>query len=280
VLALVTRRGRLVAAAVYVSINLIAIQLTIALGPHVDDWQLFTSLATRLEEGDLYRTSPAFVWSPVAAWILAAVTAIGYWPWVVLHFLSLILVRPPWLAVLTLSSWAFWWDTASAHTMTFVFVCGLLAIRGNRGGSLAYLALTILMPRPIQFPLALWILWKMPGTRMPFAGLALGHAVLVILIGLHWEWIQAMATFGGASSGIGPARYLGIAWLAIGIPLGLWLASVGKLGWAGVAISPHHLPQYLLMPLLDLGRRNADSPTTDDHGDKNALQSAPPRRPR
>jgi len=241
----------------------VAIQATIAFGPHVDDWLLFASLEVRLAEGNLYRASPAFVWSPVAAWIIAAVSVIGYWPWVILHFVALVLVRPVWLALLTLSSWGFWWDAASAHTMTFVFLCGLLALRGSRGGALAFLALTVLMPRPIQFPLALWILWKLPRTRISFAGLFLGHAALVILTGLHWDWIEAMATFGAASSGIGPARYLGVAWLAIGIPLGLWLASMGKLGWAGVAVSPHHLPQYLLMPLLDVPRRNSDSHARD-----------------
>jgi len=50
----------------------------------------------------------------------------------------------------------------------------------------------------------------------------------------------------------GPPAWLGSAWLLIGVPLGAWLTWRGRVGWAGLAISPYWLMPYYLMLLLEL----------------------------
>ena len=88
------------------------------------------------------RITPAigFVWSPVAAWLMAGAALLGYWAWAALHVASVLLLRRPLLIGLALVSYGFWFDVAQGNTVTFVFVTGALALRGSRG-SLAYLAL-------------------------------------------------------------------------------------------------------------------------------------------
>lgn len=244
---------RMVAVAVYIALNLVAIRFSIGFGPSVDDWQLWSSLADRLARGDVYapEDGPPFVWSPVAAWIMAGVAAVGYVPWVLAHFVAVFLLRPPLLILLTAFSWAFWWDAASAHIMIFILVTGVLALRGSRLAALGYLILLLLMPRPVQMPLALWLLWKMPAIRWPFTVLFAAHAIVVVASGYALPWAIAAISWTDAA-GIGPSRYLGTAWLIVGVPLGAWLLWRGRVGWSGLAISPYLLPEYLLMPLVDL----------------------------
>lgn len=253
---------RRIAAAIYIALNLVALPFSIAFSTHLDDWQLWSSLPGRLAEGTVYRPVdglPAFVWSPVAAWLMAGVAAIGYWPWVAAHVAVLPLLRSPWLILLTACSWAFWWDTASAHTMTFVFVVAVLALRGSRWAALTYLGLFLLMPRPVQLPLAIWLLWRMPWTRWPFVGLFAAHAAVVLVTGYGPDWVAAAITYSASGGlGIGPGRYLGLAWLVVGVPLAALLLARGRVGWAGVAVTPYLLPQYLLFPLLELVPRNGE----------------------
>lgn len=108
---------------------------------------------------------------------------------------------------------------------------------------------------------------------MPFA-VAFGlHLVLVWSTGLGVTWIETVLEIGpelqGNLSNIGPSRFVGLWWLAAGIPLGAWLFSRGRLGWAGLAVSPYIWPYYLYWALPQVnvgGRRRADEREIGEHG--------------
>ncbi|MDQ3690368.1 MAG: hypothetical protein M3406_10105 [Chloroflexota bacterium] len=137
------------------------------------------------------------------------------------------------LISLTLLSWPFWHDVAEGNTMTFVLVAGVLALRGGRGAALVYIALYLLMPRPVQAPLAIWLLWQDPSIRLPALAILIFNALAVAASGYAAEWVAAMTEYGigGAAvqvHSIGPPRWLGSAWLLIGVPAGLWLVSASQ----------------------------------------------------
>jgi len=246
---------RRVALAVYIALNLVAVNYSISFGTGLDDWRLWQSLPDRLADGTAYVPAqglPPFVWSPVAAWFMSVIATVGYWPWVIAHVAALPLLRSPMLILVTASSWAFWWDTASAHAMTFVLVSGIAAMRGGRFGALVYLGLLLLMPRPVQVPLAVWLLWQDRSLWRPFAIMFFAHLAVVVASGLAPAWIVASVTYTATDGlGIGPTRLFGISWLFVGIVLGIWLTYRGHPGWAGIAVTPYLLPQYLLMPLVE-----------------------------
>ena len=218
--------------------------------PHAD-WQLWTALA----EQPIYETDTLapFVWSPVAAWIMAMVPVIGYWPWVAVQVAAVLLVRDRRFIAFMVVSLGFWDQIAGGNTMVFVVVAGVLAFRGSRPAAIVYLALLFLMPRPLQIPLAIWLLWKMPEIRLPAGILFVLHAAVVLLSGLTLDWIQNVVAHGAPLGNYGPSAHIGtLPWLAIGVPIGVWLTWKGRVGWAGLAVSPYWLAGYLLMPLIEL----------------------------
>jgi hypothetical protein len=154
---------------------------------------------------------------------------------------------------LTLSSWGFWSDVGTGNAFAFSFVAGVFALRGSRVGGLAYLALLMLVPRPVLLPLAVWLLWQNPSLRWPAAGIFVIHAVAVLATGYADDWMSAASSYAGAPEyDIGPTAWFGQWWLLIGIPLGVILTLRGFVGWAGLAVTPYLLPQFLLTPLWDL----------------------------
>jgi hypothetical protein len=242
-----------VAAALYIGLNLAVLPFTVAFRPDMPDWDLFTQLPQRLADGTVYSVDRQFVWSPVMAWIMAAVSYVGYWPWVALHVATLMLLRSPLLILLAACSWAFWIDAASAHTTTFVFVAGALALSGSRPGAIAYLALCLLMPRPVQLPLAVWLLWRDRSLIRP--GLVLGvlYTVVVLASGYAVEWVTTALAFSADQNGtLGPVRYFGMAWLLVGVPLGVLFLLKGRVAWAGLVITPYVLAHYLLFLLWEI----------------------------
>lgn len=247
--------------AIYVGVNLGLSAYSLSQGvPLADDWALWSAIPAALAEGRLYATDTVLpmVWSPVMGWVMSAVVlSLGFWPWAVLHVAVVGLLRDPLLIVLTLVSWAFWMDVASANTYIFVFVSGALAVGGSRLASLAYLLLCLLMPRPVQLPLAMWLLLKQPDLRLPFVFLAAVHAATVLLSGYAADWVGAMASYAANPVDIGPGHWIGAWWLLLGVPMAAVLLTKGHHGWAGLALSPYLLPQYLLMPLVELGHRTA-----------------------
>ena len=257
---------RLVMTASYVGTNLILIPLTIRLGEAVSiDWVLWRELPEALASGRIYEISDRvpFVWSPIAAWIMAGVTYIGYWPWAALHVLAVFALRDLRAISLVLLSYGFWFDVAQGNTIAFALVAGLLALQGRRWGAMSFLVLTMLTPRPLMIPLAAWLLWTDRSLWRPTAALFAIHGMAVVAMGYAGPWLEAMATYVptiGVS--IGPTGVIGRWWLLAGIPLGTWLLLRGYPSVAGLAMSPYVLPQYLVWPVLDLVRSGTECTRT------------------
>ena len=262
----------------YVGVNLVLIPTKIVLGPDVGvDWLLFRQLPHAINDGTIYeigRPAVWFVWSPVAAWVMAGVAVLGYWVWAGVHVACVLLLRKPLLIGLVLISYAFWFDVAQGNTATFVFIAGALAMAGSRGASLVYLGLLLLMPRPLMAPIAVWLLWKDRSLWRPFAAIFVIHAVLVLASGDLLPWMATLLEY-QLSPGltIGPTALVGRWWLLVGIPLGAWLAWRGHLGWASLAVSPYITPQYLLFILWELVPRN-DQGSGGPHREEDAGRAA------
>jgi hypothetical protein len=206
-----------------------------------------------------YRYSPAFL--PV----VHLVVAIGPWGWAALHaaaIATLLRLGLPVLTLFALSAFV-WHDVIAGNFFTFGLVAGAFAISGSRTGALAFLALTLVMPRPVQLPLALWLLCHRPDVRVPFAVMFTIHAVLVLLTGEGAVWAEVLigsSSQVAAAYTIGPGAIIGSGWLLVGVPLGaaLWLRNQPAL--AGLAVAPYLLPQYLGMALLAVVPRLAERP--------------------
>lgn len=220
-----------------------------------------------------YALSPTgwmpYRYSPVAAWILQPLAlAVGPTGFVVGHF-AVLLVLPRKLGLIVAVSVPFWFDLLWGNVFTLVFVAAYWAMRGNRLGTLAFLALTLLMPRPVQGPLLLWLLWQQPWARLPFVALMLGHAVLVLASGLAPEWLGVLTSTSGdeanLGSNLGPTRLFGTAWLVVGIPLALYLFRT-RPGLAGLVLAPYVLGQYWLLALVDTNSPASPSPSVEDPG--------------
>lgn len=241
----------------YAIVNIALVVMAVRVGPDVaQDWWIFAAL----EADNLYANPDPipFVWSPPMGWIMVAVASVGYWPWVVAHVASVFLLRSPLLIGLVLVSYGFWFDTAQGNTLTFSLVAGMLALRDSRWGSFAYLGLFVLMPRPLLLPLAVWLVWKRPELRWPATGMAFIAAVLTLASGQMGQWLETLLSYRGPAWDIGPTAVLGAWWLAVGIPLAAWFTYRGHVGWAGLAMSPYILPQYLVWPLV--GRPDRATP--------------------
>lgn len=225
--------------------------------PH--DWVELNGLAARVGSNELYWRGGEptwFVWSPIAAWLLAHVLfPLGYSFWLGLHLASLVVIRNWRIAVLAIASVPFWVDTIGGNTFVFVFATGVVALSGSRWGAIVYLAMCCLMPRPVQLPLALWLLWNRPHVRLPVALMVAVTLAVAIASGYLVDWVGALFAIGRTNdvhfANLSPTRLVGPAWLVVGLPLAAWLTVKGRVGLAGLAISPYLLPGYLLVLLWE-----------------------------
>ena len=128
------------------------------------DWVTFTRAAERLSSGDMYDFggSFGFRWSPVAAWLLVVITPMGLTAWRLAHIAALALLRDWRIIAVALLSYPFWFDVETGNINTFVLVAAISAIRGSKLGTGIYLLLFLLVPRPLAFPVAIWLLWQRP----------------------------------------------------------------------------------------------------------------------
>lgn len=241
----------------------------LVLTPAAFDWEVLVESGRRVRAGGLYDHEPTylFVWSPLAAWVMSVLGIIGTGLWRVAHFAVLALLPDRRLAMLVAASWPFWVDVEAGNILVFVFVAAVWALRGSWIGTLAFVALSLLAPRPLQIPVVAWILWRRPAWRWPFAAMFAIHAVLVLASGWGGEWVSTVL---GSSrelandTNVGPSQWIGAAWIPIGLMLGGWLFLRGRLGLASLAVSPYWLPMYLIMGFLELDRRPARGGTQAD----------------
>jgi len=233
-------------------------------GYYAFDWENFIQAAARLEQGSLYEFDYpyAFRWSPVAAWILGFVTIMPVSAWLVLHVAVLPLLRSWWLVLACLVSYPLWFDIQTGNIMIFVAVTAVWAVRANAPATALFLALTVLVPRPLMLPLAAWLLWKRPASRLPFVALFAAHAALVVASGYATDWLVALTTVEAeltSDFNFGPSVLIGALWIPIGAALAVWLTARGRLGLACLAASPYWLPYYFLMLLLEFSGRGSVS---------------------
>lgn len=230
------------------------------------DWTIMGRAAQLAGSPELYepRGIDTFVWSPVSAYALKALEPISFEVWQALIVVAA-LALPTWrLRLLVLVSWPFWHDWIFGNLLTLIFLSSVYAWRGSRVGTACFFAFALLIPRPLLAPMGLWILWKRPEWRWPFVGMFLLHAILVVWSGLGTEWIAVLMHLGPEFMDLpnnrGPTRFFGYWWFMIGLPLAAWLFWRGRVGWAGLAISPYVWSYYLFWLLPAVNQPREESP--------------------
>ena len=224
------------------------------------DWRAHTEAGIRILQGvnpySEYGGYFGLRWSPIISYAFGLLAWLPFWAWAATHVVAALGFRDWRVSALVLLSWPFILDTIDGGIMIFVALAAWWAFRGSRIGTVAFFAFVLLVPRPMMLPLFLWLLWNRPGWRAPFLALALAHGMAVLASGWGDEWVGRLL-----SSGVGPvvdpvnispSRFLGSAWVPLGLILGAWLMWKGRLGWASLAASPYVLPPYLLMLLLEI----------------------------
>lgn len=220
--------------------------------PVPPDWEQHRIAAERIASGSSpYFEEPwyRFRWSPVAAWLMVPITALGPWVWTAAQF-GVLLLLPRALAIITLFAFPFWADVQAGNIMVFLFVAAYHAVRGSRTAALSLVALVVLVPRPLLLPLLAYVGAAHAGLRIPFSVLALVALMLAVLTGHHVEWIVALfSTLGEESHRFG-AQWLPL-WPFAGLAMAAALVRLRLPGTAGLAIAPYWLPYYGLLPLAD-----------------------------
>ena len=168
------------------------------------------------------------------------------------------------VAVLVLLSWPFWFDVEAGNIMIFVLLLAVWSLAGRSWAIGGFLGLLLLAPRPLMLPVAVWLLWKHPRWRVPFAVMFIVQAAIVLLSGWAAPWIGALigsSTEIGSALNFGPSRLIGLAWVPIGLVIAAYCTWRGRLGIASLAASPYWLPYYFLMPFLESpwGRARCDN---------------------
>jgi hypothetical protein len=224
------------------------------------DWQQYVEASHRVwAGGNLYEVAGAygFRYSPLFAGLMTVLAPLGVVGWRLLHFAAAIAL-PTWpMRLLVLASWPFWYDVQTGNLVTFVVLAAAWALRGSRVGTAAFLLMTMLVPRPLMIPVAAWLLWRRPWSRLPFAIALVAQAGAVLALGWASGWLGMLVNSSTETllpSNVGPSRFIGYWWIVIGIPVAVWLTVKGRVGWAALAANPYWLPYYLLMPVLELGR--------------------------
>ena len=245
------------------------------------DWRNYVEASERFWSGGLYDsnlTGYAYHYSPVLAPVFGLLAPIGDLGWRLLHLVPAFLMPTRLLTLVVLVSWPFWADVESGNVMVFVLLAAAWAVHGSRAGALAFLVLTVLMPRPLMMPLAIWLLWKQPGLRLPFVAIFAVHLVAVVFTGWGAEWLQDLVAASrdvDLPANVAPSRFVGpYVWLAIGFPIAVWLTARDRPEWAGMFVQPYLIGYYLLLPLASLARRPAAEARPADEA--SAPEGAPP----
>lgn len=246
----------------YVTINLYMIAAWMDWTPYDADIAIWDALATGLATGTLYDLTSEipFVWSPVIAPVQALVGATGFWTQAAVQLATVVLLRDWRLIVLVLSSFFFWPAILGENPLfTLTLVAGMLAWRGSDRWALVYLALSVMIPRPLQIPLMVLLLWERSRLRLPFLiGFAV-HALLVLGSGYALPWAQVVIEQARTPvMDIGPRTLITPYWLWISIPFGVLFVALRKPGWAGLFFSPYWLGGYFLWPLIDAAGRTGE----------------------
>jgi hypothetical protein len=239
------------------------LNLAVAYDGAAVDWHVLAAAAATSKPYSI----EAFRWSPVAWWMLQGIVPLGLTAWRLAQLAAVMTLRDWKVIVLVLVSAPFWMDVTSGQAITFVAVVAWHAVSGSRIATWLFLALALLMPRPLMLPVLVWLVWKHSELRRGFVVLVIVHTEAVVASGLGPDWIGRLLQSGTELqhvNNLAPSRFIGLAWVPIGLALAAWLTLRGRLGLASLAASPYLFPYYLLMGILEFVPRRwleARSPT-------------------
>ena len=224
--------------------------------PVPPDWGQHRIAAERVASG----ASPYFVedwyrfrWSPVGAWIMVPITALGPWAWIAAQFAAL-LTLPRRLALVALLAFPFWADVQAGNVLVFTFVAAFHALRGNQWAGAAFVAMALVIPRPLVLPLLTWLAWQWPSWRIPIVVAAAASLGAAVVTGYHVDWLGMLLLTGGEETHRFGAQLLP-AWPLTGIAFAVLLTVLGYPAAAGFAVQPYWLPYYGLLLLLEIRPR-------------------------
>lgn len=221
------------------------------------DYPIFVVASRRLTDGTMYDWNlPGYIYpySPVFAWVFVPFAFLGLWIWQAIHFLVILLI-PTWpMRILILVSAWFWMDSWEGNVGNFFVVAGFWAVRGNRVGSWAFMALCLMIPKPIYLPVLVWMLWREPRNRLPFAVMLIVHSALVLASGYAFDWLPALIGAGhdmASPFNFMPSRFMGWWWWPIGLALAAWLVYRDHPGWATIPAALYGGLTFLWVPLFE-----------------------------
>jgi len=253
------------------TVNAILLAVTLAAFAFSDvgvDWDVYTEAGRRFFTEGLYEWDGLpWRYSPVLAPAFVLLAPIGYLGWSLLHFAAL-LTLPRNVALLALVSAPFWNDVYNGNTMTFVFVAAWHALSGSRTGTYSFLALALLIPRPVMLPVLAWLLWNQRGCIAPFVGMFGVHAVAVLMTGWGTAWIAGEVGNLGRDivSDLSPTNLIGVWWYPIAITLSAWMTWRGWLGPASFLATGYWSLHYGLMFLIPNRPPMRWTPASTDSG--------------
>jgi len=91
-----------------------------------------------------------------------------------------------------------------------------------------------------------WVLWRQPEWRIRFVALAVINAALILASGQAWAFAARLASVGPEDialwTNVGPSALVGLAWLFVAVPLGVFTFVRGRVAAASLLANPYWLP--------------------------------------
>lgn len=224
------------------------------------DWRIFVEAGERFWAGspDLYEVNDVYSFrhSPLFAMAMPAVAWIGTLGVRLVTFVAAVAMPTGPMRLLALASWPLAIDLQHGALITVLVCVAAWALRGSRLAAIGFLVLALLSPRPLMLPVVAYLLWQQRWLRLPAVALVVAYAVAVAVTGYGDDWIAMLVTSGldmyGTPLNLSPSRFIGGAWIPLGVALAAVLTWKGRPGFAALAINPYLLPHYLLFALLEL----------------------------
>lgn len=222
-----------------------------------NDWDILTEAGARITAGlnpyDVDRAD-RFRWSPLIAYFFAFIAPIGMAGWTAASLAFLAILRD-WRVILAfLIALPFWLDISTGPTFLPFTVFAILGLRGEFWAKLAFVALAVLIPRPMALPILGWFLWHDRQLWWPSIAMAVGLAAGAVATGWADEWLAEVINIAQDEVRefpvVSPAAILGPWWILL-VAFGAWLATLRRLGFAALAFSPYWNPGYLIVLLLE-----------------------------
>lgn len=249
---------RLAIVALGVSAVLSVVQIAAILrDPGAFDFWQFQAAAGKVWTGRLYTETAdyGYRWSPVLAYALGPLTALGIGAWRIGQLVLALTMPTRRLSLVVLLAYPFWFDVALGNLNVLVLWLAAWALSGRRWAVVGFLALAVVIPRPIVLPLAAWFLWRESWVRVPFAAIFAVHAGLAVASGWSGPWIDRLVASSaemGSAFNLAPTRIIGWWWMPVGLALAAVAMWRGRPALAGLLIAPYWLPYYFLLPLAEL----------------------------